>query len=298
MPMFHLSPCDFMSISFTHHSPHLTSTSSFLVLYKRGWDIPELTDFVADGQSTRNQADALAVVTRLRRRRQQAQEHTEPETLSDRNLAELTQSPNKVETHYAFNFDDFIFAPAGPSKPLSAETRGPPSTPAHYQGNRPDVLNVTPQELCRLQDNDESLSGQRMRADGAPGAAMGEKFFHENVLIYRCYSPPGSDNNVYRITQLVLPMQLCPVVLKLAHDIPLAGHLSRKKTTDRIIQRFYWPGVFWDIQNLHWVSKVVSKGHWKHPWSHSLSLVSHFDELQWTSLGLYPVAVWVSGTYW
>ena len=29
----------------------------------------------------------------------------------------------------------------------------------------------------------------------------------------------------------------------------MAGHLGRKKTTDRILQRFYWPGVFRDVKN-------------------------------------------------
>ena len=40
-----------------------------------------------------------------------------------------------------------------------------------------------------------------------------------------------------------------PTVLRLAHNIPLAGHLGRKKTSDRIMQRFYWPGMFRDIED-------------------------------------------------
>ena len=38
-------------------------------------------------------------------------------------------------------------------------------------------------------------------------------------------------------------------MLQLAHSIPLAGHLGRKKTTDRIMQRFYWPGMFRDVED-------------------------------------------------
>ena len=47
-----------------------------------GWNIPELMDFVANGQPTHNQPDALAVMTHLQRRQQQGSldpEHTEPE---------------------------------------------------------------------------------------------------------------------------------------------------------------------------------------------------------------------------
>ena len=44
-------------------------------------------------------------------------------------------------------------------------------------------------------------------------------------------------------------MQCRLAVLKLAHDIPLAGHLGRRKTTSRILQRFYWPGMFRDVSD-------------------------------------------------
>ena len=37
------------------------------------------------------------------------------------------------------------------------------------------------------------------------------------------------------------------MVLSLGHDIPLASHLGNKKTRDRIMQHFFWPGIFNDI---------------------------------------------------
>ena len=218
-----------------------------------GWDIPELMDFVANGQPTHNQADALAVMTRLRRRQQQGTldpEHTEPEAAT--NPAERT--PNS-ETYYLFNFDDSVFAPAGPSKPSLTRAQKRENRRQHRYATeatdcrQPDTLDVTPEELRRLQDNDESLARPRMIADGASGAATDEKFFRKDGLIYRRYTLPGSDDDAHKITQLVLPTQLRPVVLKLAHDIPMAGHLGRKKTTDRVLQRFYWPGVFRDVQD-------------------------------------------------
>ena len=108
---------------------------------------------------------------------------------------------------------------------------------------------VTSEELCNLQDSDKSLHRSRLIADGAPGATVGENFYRQNGLVYRQYSPPGSDDDAHSIDQLVLPTQLRPAVLKVAHDIPMAGHLGRKKTADRILQRFYWAGVFWDVQD-------------------------------------------------
>ena len=35
--------------------------------------------------------------------------------------------------------------------------------------------------------------------------------------------------------------------MTLAHDIPMAGHLGKKKTADRILQRFYWPSLYRDV---------------------------------------------------
>ena len=35
--------------------------------------------------------------------------------------------------------------------------------------------------------------------------------------------------------------------MEMAHSIPLAGHLGKKKTTDRVLQRFYWPTMYRDI---------------------------------------------------
>lgn len=50
------------------------------------------------------------------------------------------------------------------------------------------------------------------------------------------------------IEQLVLPLQCRKAVLKLAHEIPRAGHMGRRKTAQRILQRFYWPCLFKDVK--------------------------------------------------
>ena len=36
-------------------------------------------------------------------------------------------------------------------------------------------------------------------------------------------------------------------VLELAHEIPMAGHLGKEKTSRRILQRFYWPTLYKDV---------------------------------------------------
>ena len=48
--------------------------------------------------------------------------------------------------------------------------------------------------------------------------------------------------------QLILPKQCREVVLRMGHEIPLAGHLGTEKTRQRILRRFYRPTLFRDVE--------------------------------------------------
>lgn len=111
-----------------------------------------------------------------------------------------------------------------------------------------DALDISSEEVRELQEVDESLARPRAIAEGAPSSAAGEDFIRRDGLIYCRYNPPGADDDSACTEQLVLPAQLRPVVMNLAHDIPLAGQLGIKKTTDRILGIFYWPGIFRDVE--------------------------------------------------
>ena len=72
------------------------------------------------------------------------------------------------------------------------------------------------------------------------------QFTLQKGLLYRMFqSPKVSDNKLFK--QLVVPKQYRDTVLKLAHDCIMSGHLGIKKTTDRILSTFYWPGVQGDV---------------------------------------------------
>ena len=71
-------------------------------------------------------------------------------------------------------------------------------------------------------------------------------FFWRDGLLYRLWTPPGSDEEM-TTEQLVLPMQCRKAVLEVAHDIPLSGHLGKGKTAQRTLQRFYRPTLYWDV---------------------------------------------------
>lgn len=55
-------------------------------------------------------------------------------------------------------------------------------------------------------------------------------------------------NNGREVKQLLVPRDRRVTILKLSHECLLAGHLGIKKTSDRILSCFYWPGVTTDIK--------------------------------------------------
>ena len=108
-------------------------------------------------------------------------------------------------------------------------------------------LDVSAQELKEWQASDESLKGVREAVEKCE-AKEGVGFFTRDGLLYRRWIPPGrGDEEEMAVEQLVLPRQCREMVLRLAHTIPLAGHLGRDKTTRRVLQHFYWPTIHKDV---------------------------------------------------
>ena len=75
------------------------------------------------------------------------------------------------------------------------------------------------------------------------------RFVKRDGFIYRVWRPRGTTvGNWQTCQQLVLPKKYRATVLQLAHDIPVGGHLGIKKTKDRILQRYFWLGVFSNVK--------------------------------------------------
>jgi hypothetical protein len=77
-----------------------------------------------------------------------------------------------------------------------------------------------------------------------PKGVDGVEIVSRDGVLYRSVYLKGHQD---RIEQLVVPKEFRGSVLKVAHDIPLAGHMGRKKTLNRIVQRFFWPGIRRDV---------------------------------------------------
>ena len=64
-------------------------------------------------------------------------------------------------------------------------------------------------------------------------------FIYENEILYRVFISKFGD----RLKQIVVPLKFRDKLLQIAHDVPLGN----RKTRQRILQSFFWPGIFIDV---------------------------------------------------
>ena len=98
-------------------------------------------------------------------------------------------------------------------------------------------LNIS-KELRKLQHEDQTIQDLRK--------AKLDQVVEKHGLWYYLWAKKQQPEHL--VEQLLLPRPYHYVVCKLAHSIPIAGHLGRNKTISRITQWFYLPIVFCDVQ--------------------------------------------------
>ena len=100
-------------------------------------------------------------------------------------------------------------------------------------------------KLCKLQAEDNTL--KKVRSKVIPEKEVQHErvaFFYRDKVLYRKWSPKPRSEGVEAekwstVTQIVVPFEYRQQILKIGHDIPLAGHLGVNKTRDRILKNFY-----------------------------------------------------------
>ena len=110
------------------------------------------------------------------------------------------------------------------------------------------IINEDKEALKQAQDTDPNLDSIRGRVESGSitvsrGLNRGEtKFVRKKGLLYRQFT---KGNKV--TLQLVIPVGFREKILRLAHETLLAEHLGIKKTLDRVVSEFFWPGVCGDV---------------------------------------------------
>ena len=146
---------------------------------------------------------------------------------------------NVWQTEFNLNDEMFVGSQKAKVKKSRSEKRKARNHYAEVQiAQRNDFnLDISRQELRKLQDDDLMIQNCRKRN---PDITV-----ERNGLWYHLWKPKQEPGKT--VEQLLIPKQYHHIICKLAHTIPMAGHLGRDKTTKRITKNFYWPSVFRDV---------------------------------------------------
>ena len=104
-----------------------------------------------------------------------------------------------------------------------------------------EPLKASSEQLKEAQRKDETL---QQAANGDGPRKENVTFFIRESLLHRRWRPKGSDIGDCRTTEQLV---LLEDVMRLAHEIPLARHMGKQKTTARILKRLYWPRIFSNV---------------------------------------------------
>ncbi|XP_060070207.1 uncharacterized protein LOC132550192 [Ylistrum balloti] len=109
---------------------------------------------------------------------------------------------------------------------------------------------VSVEELKRQQQNDPSL--EKVRTFAEKGDVFEKKpgilssYYERKGILYRRFkSEKFAGGKEFK--QVVVPDKLRVRVMKMAHESILAGHLGIRRTVQRVLTEFFWPGLQADV---------------------------------------------------
>ncbi len=126
-----------------------------------------------------------------------------------------------------------------------AQARKKGTSPLKVPGD--EGIDITPEILGKLQEEDSTLDRVRNER-GEKRTRSGRSWFvTEGGVLYRKFES-AAFNNGKEVRQVVVPKVLRQQVLVLVHDCITSGHLGVKRTMDRVLSNFFWPGLGGDVE--------------------------------------------------
>ncbi|XP_033101459.1 uncharacterized protein LOC117104684 [Anneissia japonica] len=116
----------------------------------------------------------------------------------------------------------------------------------------PETTNqiITTENMKTFQQEDPTLYKARELAKeervNVSNNQAESSFHYKKALLYRKFCSPTIEHGDC-FTQLVVPKICRQHVMRQAHENLLGGHQGAKKTTDKVLSKFWWPGVTADI---------------------------------------------------
>eukprot|EP00731_Ephydatia_muelleri_P014661 Em0008g381a len=221
-----------------------------------GTDMPTLGTLIQGGWSSQSTGTAMAVTTRSRARREALTEETDYQKQQKSGVRPIplpeVMDNSKEVWDLGSALDETVLEGGKRVKPYLTRRQRREGRKNHVKEAEADILSssetipeMSADGLGTLQRTDPTLEFVRKAAD--KGESDGRvSFVWKEGLLFRVVAPTR-ENGVDVREQLVLPKQCREKVMELAHSIPMAGHLSKHKTTDRVLQRFYWPALRADV---------------------------------------------------
>ena len=107
-------------------------------------------------------------------------------------------------------------------------------------------ININPEQVSKAQKEDVSLTTTRSRCEA--NETIGKAtFLKKNDLLYRKFSSPNVEQGKI-FEQLIVPEQYRELVMQLAHESMLTGHLSVTSSVHKVLSEYYWPGIYRDVK--------------------------------------------------
>ena len=106
---------------------------------------------------------------------------------------------------------------------------------------------VSRKEFEESQNSDKSLDKLRSATEEKERGKGKSYFGVKDNLLYRFFWHPNVNGGKV-LKQLVVPTQLRFKTMEIAHETMMSGHLGIKKTSDRILSNFFWPGLKDDVR--------------------------------------------------
>ena len=217
-----------------------------------GTDVPELHQLLGDSIMSRQVENSMMVVTRTQAMRQ-LQEDTITRSKERESGAKphgIIEVPEEL-TCIGSEFDNEMFSTSR-EKTHKTRRQKRESHKQHYEASNQDSvsepLGVSTAKLKELQLNDITLSKVRQTANNDVASSIDKPYYWQDGLFYRQWRPYGGETDIV-VNQIILPQHCREKVLSLAHSIPMAGHLGKEKTRKRIMQHFYWPTIYKDVEH-------------------------------------------------
>ena len=186
--------------------------------------------------------------------------------------------------------------------------------PGKENGNA-DSLSRRPYKICQLTTSDnetrnEILEFQRRDVDLASiieyledGILPHEETKTRKILLSSDSFLVGEDKLLYHLErnrrrkcrakheltlQLVIPASMKYEVVANAHDHMVGGHFGVYKTFDKIFQKYWWEGMYKDVE--HWCKSCIDCSMRKRAPLLSIPVEGPFDRLAVDCLGPFPVS--------